>query len=183
MVECAISNIIIIAAIIGRKTLFGIKNKIDLRKFIDTAEAIHDEVKCRITYSEEIIKVEYEPYTIRPIHSLAHIEIGDLNYTHKYSDRKKLAEFFDKRGNKDDILMTKKGYITDTYYANVGLLKNGKWYTPKHPLLEGTMRAKLIKEGTLIQSEIHIDQINEFEVISIFNAMIPFQKIMITIKH
>jgi len=165
----------------SRKALFGSKNKIDLRKAIDTSKAASDNVKCRITYGEEITNVEYESYTIRPIHSLAYVEVGGFDYSHKYADRKQLKRFFDKRGDKDDILMTKNGLLTDTYYSNVALLKNGKWYTPKYPLLEGTRRAKLILDKRILPTEIYIDQINEYEAIAIFNAMIPFKRIVIPI--
>ena len=165
----------------SRKSLFGSTNIIDLRKAIDTSKAESTKVKCRVTFGEEIINVEYEPYSTRPIHSLAYVEIGDFDYSHKYADRKKLIAFFDTRGDKDDILMIKNGLLTDTYYANVALLKNGKWYTPKSPLLEGTRRAKLISNKRILPTEIHIDQIREYETISIFNAMLPFKSIVLSI--
>jgi len=164
----------------SRKALFGTNIKIDLRKHIDTSKALSAEIKCRITYDDQVKKVEYQPYSIRPIHSLAMIEIGDFDYSHKYADRKKLKEFFDQRGKKDDILMIKNGWLTDTYYANVAFLKQGKWYTPKSPLLHGTSRARLIQKGEIIPADIHINQIKEYSHISIFNAMIPFKNIMLS---
>lgn len=165
----------------SRKALFGSSNRIDLRKVIDTLKAKSAEVKCRITYGEEVEKVEYESYSLRPIRSVKCVEIGNYDYSNKYADRQQLVEFFEKRGEKDDILMTKNGMITDTYYANVALLKRGKWYTPKQPLLAGTCRARLLDVGKIIKSEIHIDRINEYEAITIFNAMIPFKRIVIPI--
>ena len=163
----------------SRKAIFGSKDLIDLRKIIDTSAAKSPEVKCRITYDESIKKVEYEPYTIRTIHSLQIIEIGNFEYTFKYKNREKLKTFFDQRGEKDDILMTKNGYITDTYYANVALRKNGKWYTPEDPLLKGSNRERLLEKGIISESNIHMEQMHEFDAISIFNAMIPFKKIVI----
>jgi len=163
----------------SRKTLFGLKDKIDLRQYIDTAQAMSDETKCRITYDEKIKKVEYLTYSMKPIHSLALIEVGDLDYTHKYADRTKLEEIFDQKGDNDDILMTRNGLLTDTYYCNVSLLKEGKWYTPKSPLLQGTTRARLIKKGKIIPMDIHKDEMQEFSQLSIFNAMIPFKKLII----
>lgn len=165
----------------SRKALYATKDMIDLRQAIDISKAIEGEVKCRISYDTEIRKVEYEPYKIRKIKSLALIEIGDFEYIFKYADRQGLKDFFDKRGDKDDILMTKNGYLTDTYYANVALLQKGEWFTPKYPLLKGSRRAQLLEKGRIIESEIHVDQINEFEVISIFNAMIPFKSMIVDV--
>lgn len=167
----------------SRKTLFGSKDFIDLRKLIDGSLIKTPEVKCRITYAEKIEKVEYEPYSIRPIHTLHFLDIGDFVYPFKYKNREKLTAFFNQRGENDDIVMTKKGYLTDTYYANIALRKNEKWYTPKEPLLKGCTRAKLLEKGLISTSEIHIDQIHEYDVITIFNAMIPFKKITIPLKQ
>jgi len=163
----------------SRKLLYGSTNNIDLRNVIYPSQIASEEVKCRITYNEQVVNVEYEPYTIRQISSLAYIEIGDYDYSVKYADREILKDFFNQRGNKDDILMTKKGYITDTYYANVALLKDGKWYTPKFPLLNGTRRTQLLEKRKIIEVEIHIDQIKDYKAISIFNAMIPFQRMVL----
>ena len=162
-----------------RKTLFGSKNNLDLRSVIDISQAKADEVKCRITYDERIQKVEYESYALRTIKSLALVEIGDYDYSYKYADRNRLQSFFKQRGTKDDLLMTRNGFITDTYYANVALLKNDKWYTPKKPLLEGSCRARLIETKKIIPSEIHSDQLSDYQCISIFNAMIPFKKMIV----
>lgn len=163
----------------SRKALFGSKDTIDLRRSIDTSRAKSPEVKCRISYDDAIRNVEYESYAMRTIHSLQPIEIADFAYAFKYKNREKLKEFFDQRGAKDDILMLKKGFITDTFYANVALLKEGKWFTPKEPLLKGSNRERLLGKGIISASRIHIDQLHDFDAISIFNAMIPFKKIVI----
>jgi len=109
------------------------------------------------------------------------IEVGDYEYEFKYADRSRLHQFFDKRGTKDDILMTKNGLITDTSYANVALYKKGKWYTPKHPLLKGSSRKRLLEKGKILESDIHINQLQEYNSITIFNSMIPFQKIVLKV--
>ena len=163
----------------SRKVLFGSKDSIDLRKIIDVTAVQSPEVKCRITYASTVIKVEYEPYSMRQIHSLQPIEIDDFEYSFKYRNREKLTALFNQRGEKDDILMTKNGYVTDTYYANVAFRKKGKWFTPKEPLLKGSNRARLLEKGLISTSRIHIDQIHEYDAISIFNAMIPFKKIIV----
>lgn len=165
----------------SRKALFESSDNIDLRKFIAIDQAPSGVVKCRITYNDKVETVEYESYTIRPINSLEYIEIGDFEYSFKYADRKKIKTFFNQRGDKDDILMTKNGFLTDTSYGNVALRKNGQWYTPEEPLLKGTRRAMLLEKGKLIPMKIHVNQIDEFDAISIFNSMIPFKRVLIVL--
>jgi len=166
----------------SRKALFGSKNNLDLRPVIDATQVKSPEVKCRITYDQEIKNVEYESYTFLPIKSLAYIEIGNFNYSFKFANRKALDQFYNQRGDKDDILMLKNRMITDTYYANVALLKDEKWFTPRNPLLKGTCRERLLHIGKIIESEMHIDQIESFDAITTFNSMIPFKRIVIPIQ-
>ena len=167
----------------ARKALFNINQKFNLRKVIDD-EHFPDfpEVKCRITYDIRIIKVEFEAYKLRPIHSLQRVEIGDYTYSYKSKDRAQLVHFYNQRKDQDDILMTRKGWLTDTYYANVALLNEGEWYTPQDPLLKGTQRARLLEQNKITPKNIHINDIHGFETISVFNAMIPFKKILIPTK-
>lgn len=163
----------------SRKSLYGAIKNIDLRKVINLQQVQCEETKCRITYDFKVLNVEYEPYTLRQIKSLAFVEIGNFDYSFKYADRQNLSDFFDQKGDKDDILMTRNGFITDTYYANVALRKDGKWYTPKRPLLKGTRRAQLLEKQKIYEAEIHKDQMKDYDAISIFNAMIPFRKIVL----
>ena len=166
----------------SRKVLFGTSDSIDLRKFIDTKQAKTTEVKCRITYDNTIQKIEYEAYQIRPIQSLKLVKANDLDYSHKYAHREELKCIFDQRQDKDDVLIVKNGLLTDTYYANIALEKNGLWYTPKTPLLKGTARARLIDKGKITPIDIPIDQYSSYNAISIFNAMIPFKTLVLNIQ-
>jgi len=158
----------------SRKVLFGVRHAIDLRKYIDTRKASVAEVKCRILYKDEVEKVEYQPYRLGSIRSLQQVEIGTYSYDHKFLNREQLDDFFTQKGSCDDILMTKKGWLTDTYYCNVALHRDGLWYTPEKPLLHGTSRARLIAEKRLISAPIHIDELSEYRHIMLFNSMIPF---------
>jgi 4-amino-4-deoxychorismate lyase len=165
----------------SRNVLFGSTDSIDLRSAIDTSDLSGTEIKCRITYDEIVRKIEFETYSFRPIQTLKIIEVDDYDYSFKYADRNQLQAFYEQRGDKDDILMTRNGFLTDTYYANVALLQEGKWYSPKFPLLKGIRRAQLLQKERIIETEIHKDQIKEYEAITLFNAMIPFRSI--TIKN
>lgn len=128
--------------------------------------------KCRIIYDTQIQEITFEPYHIRPIHSLKLIEAPELRYHHKKLDRTALKTLFDQRGNCDDILITQNGYLTDTYYCNLAAWNGTQWLTPENPLLPGTQRAKLIKEGQIIPASIHQRDLANFEKLILFNAMI-----------
>lgn len=166
----------------SRKVLFDAKDEIDLRKYIDTSKALSAEVKCRITYGLHVQKVEYIDYKIRPIRTLQTIDIDDFDYAFKYQDRRQILKYYDQRGQKDEILMIRNGLITDTSYCNVALLKAGRWYTPKNPLLEGTTRARLLANGRIIPDDIYQTDLDQYEKICLFNAMIPFLTMTIDTK-
>jgi len=161
----------------ARAAVFGRGRKINLRSYIDNDKAIWPVTKCRITYGHQVADVTYEPYLMKDIASLRLVDIGDYTYGHKYQDRSQLAAFYSQRQTSDDILMVKDGLITDSYYANVALRKHSKWYTPKKPLLEGTMRAKLLAKGKIEVRDIYAKKLHTYERVRLFNAMIPFGKI------
>lgn len=164
----------------SRKTLLGIDKKIDLRKYIDTSKALAFWTKCRITYSSTIIKVEYEPYSLRTIETLSFVDIDDYQYNHKYKQREKLDAFFRQKQESDDIIMIRSGKVTDSYYANIALQKEGIWYTPKTPLLKGTMRAYLISNNKIVEKDIYQKEVKEYKSVSLFNAMIALGTIVVS---
>lgn len=103
--------------------------------------------RCRVLYDAESIRIEYHPYVPRVISSLKIIRADDLDYRLKYADRSRLNELFEQRGECDDVLIVRNGFLTDTTIANIALRIGGRWLTPEAPLLEGTTRARLIEEG------------------------------------
>lgn len=151
---------------------------LDFGKVIDVAKAKESIVKCRIVYGHKIESITYQPYELRPIRSLKVIEIDDTwNYDHKYLDRGQLDVYFSQRGKADDMIMIQNGLVTDSYYGNLAFLKNGIWFTPKKPLLNGTKRAILIDKEQIIEQQITKEEITSFESVRIFNAMIEFGQI------
>lgn len=153
---------------------------LDLSKEIDLSKGTSERTKCRIIYGKEIISIEYKPYTIRPIKSLQIVDVDTTYaYSYKFQNRKKLDEYYSRRGQADDIIMIKKGFVTDSYYGNLAFLKDGLWFTPMNPMLEGTRRAQLIENGKLIERQIARDEIQEFDSVRIFNAMIEFGEVEI----
>ena len=134
-------------------------------------------LKCRILYDREILKIDYTPYTPRPVRTLELVE-SDIDYAFKYADRAALDALFAQRGDADDILIVKNGRVTDTTIANIAFLKNGVWYTPDTPLLPGTTRARLLDEGRLTPVTVTPDVLDTFESFALLNAMIGFHPVI-----
>ena len=73
--------------------------------------------------------------------------------------------------------------LTDTSIANIALYKEGKWFTPKYPLLKGTRRAGLLAEGIIEEDIVMADSLHKYEKIRLFNAMISFGEVEMDIKN
>lgn len=133
-------------------------------------------VKLKVAYNENEQSVSFSAYPYRPIQTLQCVEAPGMDYSFKFSDRSKINLLFEQRGDCDDILITKKGVITDTSYANICLTDGEKWFTPERPLLEGTARHTLIRTKQLVEKEIHVNQLNDFRGFKLINAMRSFSE-------
>ena len=130
--------------------------------------------RCRILYDMQHIEIEYLPYTKRPIKSLKLLYDETIVYNQKYAHREELNRLFTQKEGCDDILIVQKGFVTDTSIANIAFYDGREWCTPKKPLLQGTCRARLLKEGKLIEKDICVDAIKKFKKVALMNAMIDF---------
>ncbi len=153
---------------------FGIKSTVNLKDFIIPPKD-NKLYRCKIVYSHEIKSVDFFPYTPRNIQSFKIIH-SKIKYDYKYADRTDIDTIFARRDNADEILIVdKNGMIKDTSIANIAVMTDGIWQTPKYPLLKGTMRAKFIKENILHEKELFIQDIQKLESFAIMNAMIGFK--------
>ena len=91
---------------------------------------------------------------MRPVHSLQLVYSDDIDYTYKSTDREALNRLFACRGERDDILIVRRGLLTDTSIANIALFDGKDWFTPKLPLLRGTCRTALIDNGIIKRKKI-----------------------------
>jgi len=156
----------------SRATLFGTKEKLDLSSIIEAPKK--GLFRCRIVYDKKLHKVEYIPYKAKEIASLTIVH-SDLLYNHKYANRDALNSLLNLHKETDDILIIKNGYITDTSIANIAFFDGKQWITPKTPLLEGTMRAKLLDECFLIVKDIKKASLKHYSHVALMNAMIGFK--------
>lgn len=138
--------------------------------------------KTRIIYDTEIRKVEFAPYTVKPVHALKLVRSDAVSYNHKFLDRTELSHLYEQRGAADDVLIVKHGFITDASYANVILKKNNNWFTPKHSLLNGTMRQYLLDAGMIYEAIIDEQNYFQFESVKLINSMLGMDGMEIPIK-
>lgn len=139
--------------------------------------------KCRIVYSENIESVEILPYKVKKINSLKTVICNDIDYSVKSADRDKINYLFSMKGECDDILIIRKGLVTDTSFANVLFSDSDKLYTPAAPLLKGIMREKLIDENKVSVINIKIDDIKSFQYVTLINAMMDPGQIKIPVDN
>ncbi len=140
-------------------------------------------VKCRVVYGEEIEEITYHSYKQKDIHSLKMVADDSIDYGYKYLDRNHINALYSQRGDCDDIIVVKDGMLTDSSYSNLALLRDGIWYTPSSCLLRGTRRQQLIDQGRIIVADISIDDIMQYEKVSLVNAMIGLGSIQIDVKN
>ncbi len=151
---------------------FNVKNIQKLETYLDAPKK--GLYRCRLIYNQhKIIDVEYIEYKKKEIKSLKLVYDDEIDYSCKYLERKDINNLFSLRGDCDDILIVKNGFITDTSIANVALF-DGIWKTPKFPLLKGTTRARYLNEGKIIESGIKVSDIKNFTKIALLNAMVDF---------
>ena len=136
-------------------------------------------VKLRICYDDNSYSYDFQKYQLKQIRSLQVIHDNDIDYSFKFENREKLDVIYNRRNDADDILIIKNGQITDSYYCNVALLKNGLWFTPLNPLLKGTKRNYLIRSTIIRPKQIHVEDLHNYSSICLFNALIDFRSVVL----
>jgi 4-amino-4-deoxychorismate lyase len=160
----------------ARLEVLGLNVPVELKNAIVVPKEFSGQLlKCRVTYSEKIEKVEFEPYTPRKIQSLKIIVDNTIEYNYKYSDRKKLNQLLGQKGNCDEILIVKNGLITDTSFSNVVFFDGDHFVTPSRPLLKGTMRQNLLDKGRISEDIIRLSDIKGFKSAFLINAMLDLE--------
>ena len=159
----------------SRFELFGCKDTIDLGGSIHFPETYDNGVyKCKVIYARKIEHIEFLTYTIKPVATLRMVECDDIEYNHKYVNRRCFDNLLENVGA-DDILIIKRGFITDSSYANIVFYDGRKWITPSTPLLRGTKREKLLKEKLISEQPIKKDELRFFTKAKLINAMIDME--------
>ena len=156
-------------AIFGKQTLLQLTDEI-----IIPAAYTSGTFRCRVDYNLERLKLTFCAYQPVEIKSLRLIDADNLDYPHKFADRRSLEAAYALRDGCDDVLFVKNGLITDTTIANVILWNGSQWLTPASPLLPGTCRARLLAQQRIFEADIRVSELNHFAKLCLINALRDF---------
>ena len=140
-------------------------------------------VKLRIRYNQKDRIFHFEHYQTQKIESLQLVYTEELDYSYKYTERENLNALFAQKGKSDDVLIVKKGRITDSSYANVVFFDGNEWWTPNHPLLKGTCRARLLSQGIIKEILLEVNDLKNFKGLKLINAMRDMDQPIIPIEN
>ncbi len=138
--------------------------------------------RCRVIYEESIISTEFIPYLPAAVRSLKIVHADEIDYSLKYLDRTCLTGLIDREAA-DDVLIVKNGCVTDTSYSNIVFTDGRQWVTPDTPLLRGTMREKLLREGAIEEERITVGDLDSFTHFRLINAMLGSEAPLLPIKN
>lgn len=161
-----------------RKQFWPGAPEVDLASLVDAKEAA-GRIRCRVTYAEQVLGVEYFPYHVRSVRNLKLVEADDVDYRYKYADRTVFDALMRQRGEADEVLIVRRGLLTDTSFTNIALWDGEHWFTPARPLLEGTKRQFLLDRGILIPADIPFRALASYRCISLFNAMLRLGEVVL----
>ena len=166
------------------KSIFGQSSNLRIEQIIYVPDAFKSgTVKARVLYNRKDYKVEFQNYTPVPVASLKLIMSDEIDYSFKFTDRNSIMAKFTDRGESDDILMVKKGIVTDTSIANIVFFDGEKWFTPEFPLLHGTARQRLLSERRIFTKNIYTNDLSRYSHFRLINSMLEFdEQIMIEIS-
>lgn len=130
--------------------------------------------KCRLVYTDQIIRQDFILYQKKKMASLKGVYDDEISYGYKYEDRQRLNELFSQRGSCDDVIIIRKGRVTDASYSNLVFYDGRDWITPSSPLLPGTCRKRLLENGVIKEKAIPPEEIRNFLKVRLINAMMDF---------
>lgn len=128
-------------------------------------------LRCRVDYNATHYQIGFFPYVKKSYHAFSPVVCDNIDYSLKYTNRQKFADLLTQKGNADEILIIKNGYVTDCTIGNLIFRQQGEWFTPSTPLLQGTQRAKLLEYGMISERLIRLQDIDKFEEVRLINAL------------
>ena len=147
-------------------------------------EFLEGQVRCNIRYGPGIKNIIFRKYENRIIRTLKLVKCDTIDYHLKFTDRFLFESLMTLRGECDEIIIVKKGLLTDTSMSNIIFYDGYNWVTPAKPLLKGTCRERLIAEERIIEQDIRPADIIKFEGCKIINALRdPYEEMMIPVSR
>jgi 4-amino-4-deoxychorismate lyase len=129
--------------------------------------------RLRLIYAADPVSLEILPYVEKPIKTFKLVESGEIDYGSKWADREFFQAILAAHPEADEVIFTKDGKIQDCTIANLAFLKDGIWYTPDDPMHWGTTRARLIIQEELEETDIFIEDLDQYERICMINVFRP----------
>lgn len=155
---------------------FGVRTILPFDEIINEIGRSHNEgiYKLRIIYTGKIEHYSIEKYRPRIVEKLKIVDGGSIDYSFKYEDRLALNRLLDQKGDCDDIIIVKDGFVTDTSYSNLVFMDGEQFFTPSGFLLNGTKRQQLLREGKIKEKEIKMEEISSYSGVYMINSMLDF---------
>lgn len=152
---------------------FNLTRKINLESLIKYSELPPNGCfKIRIVYNlEGQYNIEIQPYK-RTYHQSFELIEADIDYPFKYENREVFHQL-KCQSSAEEIIITQKGYITDTSYSNLIFFKEkeNEWFTPKSFLLNGVQRQHQIHQHQIKIVDIHQQDLKNYTHFKLINAM------------
>jgi branched-subunit amino acid aminotransferase/4-amino-4-deoxychorismate lyase len=120
-------------------------------------------------------RITAEPFVPRRIWRVGIIELPAAEYGMKREDRRLFAQLHRRHPGFDEIIITRRGLLTDGTWTNLYYRAgSGPILTPDPPLLAGTRRERLIREGKITPAALRWDQVRVRKgAIGFINALNP----------
>lgn len=126
-----------------------------------------------------ICSIRLIPYERRILRALRPVMLPpNFDYSLKWADR----SFFDQvkatmPRDEEPLFLRSDGTITDTSYTNVLVELDEGLFTPARPLLRGTQRSYLLKEGLIQEDDtLTLEKIRSARRILLINALLPLDE-------
>lgn len=156
----------------SRRELLDLGDKLSLAEAILPLDfPMEGLFKCRVSYAEQIEKVEFLEYEIRHPEKIRLVENDKIRYPHKWEDRSEFQKILAQYPDYQEIIITQRGHITDSTWANLAFFDGKKWFTPDTFLLPGTRRQQLIDAKILKEKTIRAIDLAKFEHFALINSM------------
>lgn len=132
-------------------------------------------LKCKVIYDASgIVEITYTPYQKKKITTFQLVFNDSIEYQTKKVDRTNIEKLLLYKGDCDEIIIVKDGFVTDTSIANITIYYKNQWITPKVPLLYGTTRARYLQNQNIKEMNITPKMLKIATHIGLLNAMIDF---------
>jgi len=137
--------------------------------------------KVKVIYDKYITGVEVTEYKKRKIDKIYTIHDENIDYQFKYLNRSCFESY--RTVPSSEFLFIKNGKVTDTTFSNVAFFDGKIWVTPSTFLLNGTKRQYYIDKNVLKVADVRLTDIAKYKNISLINAMLDLEDIVIDIKN